>query len=282
MEYYGVQQYNHGAEYIWVFTKEQLQADFDYYRFDYYPLGNESFEIDFYPIGGFDSSCSSVTPIANEKEALLFLKQEAVGPDYYNPKLIDMAEYCYQIETDKGCAGEILEKYGIYKEELEEKATFKIDQAIDFIKDTLNIKISDFYNNPYRNLTVLDVNRIAKLKQELENCIFDKIDFSKDEVSVMLQLSEKLSKRLLRQNGYYEPETLNKPVYLKINIDNETATNDWKVVDNAGNNLDYLSAEKENNDIVKDYINQFIETKISEKRTDYELKQSDKEIEKEY
>ena len=161
VKYYGVIQGCHGADHVYLYTEEQINAEFEKYGInrDYLPESAEdtgTYDI-LWPMGGSNSSATYLELCETKEDAVRFLTQTALGPDFEDPELVDLAEYYWQIETDEGCAGDIITEFGINKEETEKDAIAGINSQIEEICGQLHIRPADFYQTEYRDIRVSEV-----------------------------------------------------------------------------------------------------------------------------
>lgn len=157
MNYYGIIQSANGADHLWIFDEKELLKELNKYGIPDDVLPNESekcSEIDNFPI--MNASPSGIVFITSENEIKQLLTMQAPGPDYADPPLIAYSEYYWRIETEKGCAGEWIEKFNYDKEELEKKAVEHLDEICDNICKSLNITKEQFYKDEYRDIRYSD------------------------------------------------------------------------------------------------------------------------------
>ncbi len=106
---YAVSQSNHGHEYVWIFDEKTLREK----------LANESnleslnvfdkemekegsfFEDISWPIGGSNSSSTSITKLETFEDAIIFICYTCEGPDLEDPMLVDIAEYIRTVSLDE-------------------------------------------------------------------------------------------------------------------------------------------------------------------------------------
>lgn len=156
--YYGVVQSNHGHDYVHIYTYSQIREEFDRYGLDknLLPLPGEEEStacLDvLWPIGGSNSSASFIAVLNGEKEAAEFITQEALGPDYEDPELIDLAEYIWTLDTDEGCMQEFLDRYGIDPEQYSQH-----DPRVDDICRDYGIQKADFYSDEIRDIRYSEI-----------------------------------------------------------------------------------------------------------------------------
>ena len=111
---FGVTQLDHGHEYRWLFTEEQLfeQTGEHFSGYD---------SIDFFPIGGSNATVGFIQELNSDQEILEFLTAGGY-PDSEDPMLVDCGEYYLTIEDDDiywgSCTGEYLKKLGLSANEL--------------------------------------------------------------------------------------------------------------------------------------------------------------------
>ena len=144
IEYYGMIQANHGHDYLFVFTLDELRA-FAGNRFEeiqgFLPASEkedgEMYDICF-PIGGSNSSATAFYYLRNEDEAVAFLKRDCFGPDVEDPMLVDLAEYMHDIDLDWGCGKALCEKHGIDPQKYHQE-----DDRKDEVCALLGISVND-------------------------------------------------------------------------------------------------------------------------------------------
>ena len=120
--YYCVSQSDYGHEYRWVFKANDFRKALEERGYTSSNI-DEDWGADIgFPIGGSNSSSTWWSPIETEEEALEFLRSPALGPDYEDPELCDIGEYCLTVDTwqYKSYTKELLDKYGIDAKDLEQ------------------------------------------------------------------------------------------------------------------------------------------------------------------
>lgn len=146
---YGVSQYNHGHEYRWIFTDEQIAQQTG-------EMPTEEIEgYDFWPMGGSNSSSTYAVRLDTADDVKDFLLGVA-EPDSDDPMLVDVGEYYMTIETDDeywGCVtGEWVKKLGIPASDLrveEDSAGWRtvIEKIADYFRE---VDFDGFdYENPF-------------------------------------------------------------------------------------------------------------------------------------
>lgn len=191
--YYGFIQSNHGADHVFVFTKDQLQELFDYYGGDMDELPTdpgETTEIDGFPIGGSNSSASIVTLLETKEDVLSYLQEPALGPDLEDPMLVDMAEYYFGIDDGNwgcgnGLAKKMLEDAGFDVQKVEEKAMQGMESETNFAKSVLGIDRKDFYDDPYYSMRMSDIHVLGDVKDLLNEV--SSLDFDKSDGMVLIE-----------------------------------------------------------------------------------------------
>ena len=72
-------------------------------------------------------------------------RESSKSKDSADPMMVDLAEYYFQIETDEGCAGEILGRAGLDAKELSEAACKKYADEAELIVREFGIE--DLYKD---------------------------------------------------------------------------------------------------------------------------------------
>lgn len=161
-KYYGVRQMSYGADHVFVYNESQIRdavREYGQCTAENLTAGNlpeipeeEVCISETWPISGSNNACSVMVLLPREEDVVNYLKGPAFGPDSDDPLLIDMSGYYYAIETDEGCAGEILDRYGLDKckieAEAEEDFRKKYDAVIEFgidpSGDASHMRMSEF------------------------------------------------------------------------------------------------------------------------------------------
>ena len=200
--YYGFIQMSHGADHIFVYTEEQIQQEFTQrgIDLDLLPTDEENSEIDFFPIGGSNSAASVITRLEGDEDVKKYLQKKALGPDFSDPMLVDLAEYYWGLQTDEGCLQELLDRLGLDQDTLEHDAMKDINDEIDMICDTLCITRNEFYDDDFCEFRRSDVYFIKKIKDLVckefeENGPID--------TEARISLPKELARELLDENGFY-------------------------------------------------------------------------------
>lgn len=147
MKYYGIIQMRHGADHVFVYNEDQIKVEIEYLAKIGHPdilneailptdpvkksngIYDKGVEVsDIWPYGGSNNNCSMICLLENEQDVLTFLNGPALGPDVEDPMFCDMSEYYYDIETDEGCAKDVLESLHLTVEEVVRKAMEAVDQ----------------------------------------------------------------------------------------------------------------------------------------------------------
>ncbi len=171
MNYYGFIQSCHGADHLYVYTEAQIKEAFLRCGIDLDVLPKDirnTTELDGFPsMGGSNSSPSIIYYLPSEEKAIEFVKQEAFGPDFEDPTLVDIAEYYWDIHTDEGCAKELLAKAGLDKQKQETLAMRFIDGTTERIREILRVGVGYFYEAPYCWMRESDVMMAYNVKELL-------------------------------------------------------------------------------------------------------------------
>ena len=96
MKYYGVTQSEYGHEYRWIYDEETLKEKFG-------EIWTDSCEDVGWPIGGSNSSATSIVLLENGEDAREFLTSPGKGPDLEDPTLVDIAEYMVSVVPEPDC-----------------------------------------------------------------------------------------------------------------------------------------------------------------------------------
>ena len=144
--YYGVSQYSHGAEHVWVFDKPSLIREMPKNLFEGVrketDLGGIYCEDILWPIGGSNSSATFIEKLDGLEAAREFLVNRCDGPDLEDPMLVDLAEYYRAVEVDEGSITQkILDHYGLKAEDLTQT-----DDRIEKLLE-LGYTNADFYGD---------------------------------------------------------------------------------------------------------------------------------------
>ncbi len=204
MHYYGIIQSNHGADHVFLYTEDQIKQDFTDLDIDVDLLPvptNSPIDLDGYPIGGSNSGAAQIFFLNDEEAAINFLSQKALGTDYDDPELCDLAEYYWSIdrgEYGNGYAAQFLKDRGLDIDLIEGNAIKDIDNEIDDICTVLGVPNSEwFYDEPYCHIRSSDIDEIKR--------IFTTLDDYKDCIDRFIK--EK-SPCLILTNKSYEYQTI--------------------------------------------------------------------------
>lgn len=265
--YYGFTQLSHGADHVFIFTKEQIEEE-NPEILPYMPTKeDEDTEISFFPIGGSNSADASVSLLKGDAAAKEYLTREAYGPDYEDPPISAYSEYYWGLMTDEGCMQELLDKFGLKKEDVEKKAEAGIEVAIDDICVTLGIEQKEFCDDKYRDIRMSDVYFLERMEELLDK---SDLTFSEktatSEPEIMVKLPESISKSLLSENGfkvYTDDKDLINKTYLVIEKepDNEIS---FGFTEYGGRNTLDPGLKNGNTEFVKEQIQKIIEEKVKE------------------
>jgi len=193
MKYYGIIQMRHGADHVFVYNEDQIKAEIEHLAKIGHPdvlnetmlptdpvkksngIYDKGVEVsDIWPYGGSNNNCSIICLLENEQDVLTFLNGPALGPDLEDPMYCDMSEYYYEIETDEGCAAEILEKYNLTAKEVEKKACEYFNQ---------NMKIFEDLGTDYdgiEEMRLSDVELLSDIKNFIKSIDMKEISFDGD------------------------------------------------------------------------------------------------------
>ena len=164
--YYGFTQLSHGADHIYIYTEDQILQEFAKRGIDpaVLPKDDKTTELDFFPVGGSNSATSVITRLEGDESIKEYLQQKALGPDFSDPTLVDLAEYYWGLQTDEGCLQELLDRLGLDQDTLEHDAMEDINNEIAMICDTLGITSKDFYEDYFRDFRRSDVYFINEIE----------------------------------------------------------------------------------------------------------------------
>lgn len=155
-KYYGAIQGRYGHDYVFLYTEEQIKREFEEYGIDKYcdlPEENKDVCEDIHwPMGGSNSSATSIYCLNGDEEAKEFLTQNCWGPDLEDPMAVDIAEYGWSIDTDEGCAQELLDRFGLKAKDYEQ-----CDERAAEICSVLGVGFKDLYRNDIRELRYSDI-----------------------------------------------------------------------------------------------------------------------------
>lgn len=145
---YGVMQLNHGHEYRWLFTEDEVSAQFQAYNI--VPFEGE---VELWPIGGSNSGVATLTELENDEAIKCFLTDPGEGPDVEDPMLVDIAEYLVTVDTGYGaCTQEYLDKFGFQAEHLTQRDDkyHRFAQCEKMIATLKSVGYEDFdYERPF-------------------------------------------------------------------------------------------------------------------------------------
>lgn len=166
-ELYGVEQSCHGHCYRWIFDKAGLLSN------NIEISGEEVCEDILFPIGGSNSSATSIKKLNTEEEIKAFLLGD-YETDYEDPMLVDIAEGIVTIDVNDNCYGsitsEFVKQFNIPDEELTKENAY-LQCATDMIKSIQERDASKCsgidYENPFYGES-RDM-RLSELKNIFEN-----------------------------------------------------------------------------------------------------------------
>jgi hypothetical protein len=181
MHYYGIIQSNHGADHVFLYTEDQIKQDFvdTGIGVDLLPTPtNSPIDLDGYPIGGSNSGAAQIFFLTDEEAAVNFLSQKALGADYDDPELVDLAEYYWSIdrgEYGNGYAAQFLKDHNLDIDLIESKAVEDVDKEFNDLCDVLGIKDDEsVYDDPYchiRSSDIAEIKRIFTTLDDYKDCI---------------------------------------------------------------------------------------------------------------
>lgn len=147
MNYYLVNQFNHGAEHKWVFNENQLAEQV--YRGA--PIPDED-EQPYWPIGGSNCAPSQIYKTNSDDEIRDFLLSPGDGTEYEDPMLVDIAEYYCSVDVDdiwchESYTGETMQRLGI---KCNDTFDGRYEEAEKMISALQKAEYTDFdYGNPF-------------------------------------------------------------------------------------------------------------------------------------
>ena len=269
--YYGFIQVNHGADHVFIYTKEQILEEFERYKINpaVLPEGDDISELDGFPIGGSNSAPSRIWELYGDEAAKAFICGEADGPDYEDPSLVGLAEYYFALDTNEGCMKELLDKFGIDKEAQEKKAMKAIEDDTAMVCNTLGISFNDFYEDEYAYVRVSEVYFLSKIK-ELIRSAEEKGELvwsdNTDEPEIHLKLDEDTAKEILRHNSFDvwgKDKNMIDETYLVIEKEPDGEIVYDFIEYAGGNSLDIPCDESE--ELMEAMIQKFVEDAVGEK-----------------
>ena len=276
--YYGFIQENHGADHVFIYTKEQILEEFERYNINpiVLPEGDDISVLDLFPIGGSNSAPSRIWMLEGDEAAKDFICWEADGPDYDDPTLVGLAEYYFDLNINEGCMKELLDKFGIDKEAQEKKAIKNVKDDISLVCETLGISFNDFYDDKYAYMRMSEVNFLSKIK-ELIRSAEEKgelvwSDNKPYEPEIRLKIDEDTAKEILKFNSFdvwkRDKDMINE-TYLVIEKepDGEIV---YDFIEYAGGNSLEIPCD-ESKDLMKDLIQKFVEDKVCNREEEKEL-----------
>ena len=160
--YIGAIQASHGHDYLFLFTMEEVKKKFEEneIELDYIPKSeNENgacYDI-LWPMGGSNSSATTLYYLEGKKAAKDFLTRGCWGPDSEDPMLIDLAEYVWSIETDEGHAKEILDEYGINPEDYTQ-----YDERVKELEEKYGLTTDDLYSDKWSDVRYSEVEEMIE------------------------------------------------------------------------------------------------------------------------
>lgn len=147
-KYYGVEQSHLGTDYRWIFDEETLSKE----AYNGGPVPDKD-ELEYFPIDLNHSSFSRIVKLNSDEEIKAFLKAPASGPDYDDPELRDIGNYCLFVNNDYGsCTDKFMKKFNLTYEGLTQlddidKHFANSEKMAKFLK---KIKYPEFdYDEPY-------------------------------------------------------------------------------------------------------------------------------------
>lgn len=147
MNYYLVNQFNHGAEHKWVFNEDQL-AEQVYHGG---PVPDED-EQPYWPISGSNCGYADIYKAKNDDEIRDFLLSPGDGTEYEDPMLVDIAEYYCSVDVNdswcyESCTGETVQRLGIQCEDTYDSCYEEAEKMISALQKA---GYADFdYNDPF-------------------------------------------------------------------------------------------------------------------------------------
>ena len=264
--YYGFTQSSHGADHVFIYTKEQIEKEYPEILVYMPTKEDEDTEISFFPIGGSNSADASVSLLKGDAAAKKYLTREAYGPDYEDPPISAYSEYYWGLDTSEGCMQELLNKFGLKKEDVEREAEAGIEVAIDDICTTLGIEQREFCDDKYRDIRMSNVYFLERMEELLDK---SDLTFSTSEPKIQIKLSESMSKSLLSENGY-NVYTDDKDVYLAIEREPDGEV-EWNFY-GGGDTLD-PGKYTGNTEFIKERMQKIIEEAVEKETRYYEEKE---------
>lgn len=273
-DYYGVCQMCHGADHVFVFDEVQMR---DAVRRGDLPeecvptpdtFEEESY-VPYFPWGGSNVSEGCIICLEGKKGAVEYLSQmTADGPDYDDPPLVAMAEYYWKIETDEGCAKDLLKWAHLDRVTVEKEAQVDHDQRITDIVDTLgNI---NFYSDEYRNIRLSSVYFIKEIKDTLKqtDLEWDCNEGASYEPEMFIKIPRHAASEILMANNIniYGLDNPDKELidYVFLHIEKHEDDIAYSFVNSrSGDTLDNLTFE--DNDFIKDKLAVIIKDILEEK-----------------
>ncbi len=281
MKYYGFLQSHYGADHLYVYNEEQIREEFERcgISMDVLPTDkNNSGEVSFFPISGSNSGTAIITFLENDEAALEYLQQAAMGPDVEDPMLADIAEYYFHINTDEGCAKELLERAGLDAEKLSEEAYKKYADEVTMIVRELEIEYKDLYDDVYSQLRESDVLHIIELKKLINTTPLKFEEYDGYKVCRM-NLPEGLAKTYL-QNSLYgmwtnedvEGAANNVFITIELHEDEEPPFSFEFVEYNGGNDLEFSYDDNERfSELLSDVIGKKVSDYLDRQRPNEEM-----------
>ena len=164
--YYGVSQFNHGAEHKWIFDSKTLSK---------YVVLDDLIDGDcidcYFPIGGSNSSCTWFEKLSTDKEIKDFLLRKGDGPDSEDPELVDIAEYYCSVDvndswcSDKSCTGKFVEKLGITCEDTHDNRYEEVENMLKAL-ECIGYKDFDFKDPFYGKNRDMRYSELRDLYQQ--------------------------------------------------------------------------------------------------------------------
>ncbi len=184
-----------------------------------------------------------ITRLEGDDSIKKYLQQKALGPDFCDPTLVDLAEYYWGLQTDEGCLQELLDRLGLDQNTLEHDAMEDINNEIAMICDTLGITGKDFYEDYFCDFRRSDVYFI----KEIEDLVHKEFEENGPiDTEARILLPKNLAEKLLSENGFMDNVDLIDKVQLVINYDEDDGT-EYRFTD-TDDEYNFVPCQRNGND----------------------------------
>ena len=160
-EYYEVTQSRDKSEMVFLYSKRQILDGFAENNIDTGLIpkyGKDVSKNIGWPMDGNDTGSTLISCLGNMKDVLEYLRTVTTDGPYSNDALLsDLAAYSWEINTEEGCAKEILALSNMGKEEIEKSAMQDFDEKVSGICKKLGIAFEDLGKPEYSGIKVSEI-----------------------------------------------------------------------------------------------------------------------------